>query len=241
MHRIPRPVLRALEALAQSPINTSALTIAEGQDFAHDTLYRALNQPLASFFELSLELCKAMGGLDRGYLILDDVLIQRYRLGRLGLRKMRDAATGGWAYGLSLVVLAWTDGKRRIPLAFLPYFGEEESKLDLALALLEWAKEAGFRPEGVLFDAWYAARQVLEWLHVHGWPLPQGCSSVGGSFTGRTGRGGGTRGCGRFTGCGRPLRKYSGGCSRSLGGRGTGTGGGGSYWRTWRWGWWPTG
>jgi len=25
---------------------------------------------------------------------------------------------------LSLVVLAWTDGKRRIPLAFLPYFGE---------------------------------------------------------------------------------------------------------------------
>jgi putative transposase len=76
MKRIPRPVLRALEALAQSPINTSALAMAEGQDFAHDTLYRALNQPLASFFELSLELCKAMGGLDRGYLILDDVLIQ---------------------------------------------------------------------------------------------------------------------------------------------------------------------
>jgi putative transposase len=42
MKRIPRPVLRALEALAQSPINTSALAMAEGQDFAHDTLYRAL-------------------------------------------------------------------------------------------------------------------------------------------------------------------------------------------------------
>ena len=240
MKRIPRPVLRALEALAQSPINTSALAMAEGQGFAHDTLYRALGQPLAFFFELSLKLCRDLGGLERGYLILDDVLIQRYRSGRLGLRKMRDTATGGWAYGLSLVVLAWTDGKRRIPLAFLPSFGEE-SKLDLALALLEWAKEAGFRPEGVLFDAWYAARQVLEWLHAHGWPLPRGCSSVGGSFTGRTGREGGARGCGRFTGCGRPLRKYSGGCSRSLGGRGTGTGGGGSYWRTWRWGWWPTG
>jgi hypothetical protein len=145
--------------------------MAEGQDFAHDTLYRALNQPLASFFELSLELCKAMGGLDRGYLILDDVLIQRYRSGKLGLKKARDTSTGAWVFGLSLVVLAWTDGKRRIPLAFLPYFGEEESKLDLALALLEWAKEAGFRPEGVLFDAWYAARQVLEWLHAHGWPF----------------------------------------------------------------------
>jgi putative transposase len=171
MKRIPRPVLRALEALAQSPINTSALAMAEGQDFAHDTLYRALNQPVASFFELSLELCKAMGGLDRGYLLLDDVLIQRYRSGKLGLKKARDTSTGAWVFGLSLVVLAWTDGKRRIPLAFLPYFGEEESKLDLALALLEWAKEAGFRPEGVLFDAWYAARQVLEWLHAHGWPF----------------------------------------------------------------------
>jgi len=87
--------------------------MAEGQDFAHDTLYRALNQPLASFFELSLELCKAMGGLDRGYLILDDVLIQRYRSGKLGLKKARDTSTGAWVFGLSLVVLAWTDGKQR--------------------------------------------------------------------------------------------------------------------------------
>jgi putative transposase len=83
MKRILRPVLRALEALAQSPVHTSALAMAEGQDLAHDTLYRALNQPLALFFELSLELCKAMGGLDRGYLLLDDVLIQRYRSGKL--------------------------------------------------------------------------------------------------------------------------------------------------------------
>ncbi|MCH1927244.1 IS701 family transposase, partial [Shewanella sp. C31] len=74
MHRIPRPVLRALEALAQSPINTSALAMAEGQDFAHDTLYRALDHPLGFFFELSLKLCQDLGGLERGYLILDDVL-----------------------------------------------------------------------------------------------------------------------------------------------------------------------
>jgi len=62
MKRIPRPVLRALEALAQSPINTSARAMAEGQDFAHDTLYRALNQPRALFSERSLELCRGVGG-----------------------------------------------------------------------------------------------------------------------------------------------------------------------------------
>jgi len=34
---------------------------------------------------------------------------------------------------------------------------------ELALILLEWAREEGFAPEGVLFDAWYAAKEVLEW------------------------------------------------------------------------------
>ena len=82
--------------------------------------------------------------------------------GKLSLQKARDTSTGAWVFGLSLVALAWTEGKRRIPLAFLPCFGEEESRPDLAR--LEWAREAGFRPEGVLFDAWYAAK----WLHAHG-------------------------------------------------------------------------
>ena len=59
--------------------------------------------------------------------------------GKLGLKKARDTSTGAWVSGLSLVVLAWTEGKRRIPPAFLPYF--EESRL----ALLGWAKEAGLR------------------------------------------------------------------------------------------------
>ncbi|GIW26507.1 MAG: hypothetical protein KatS3mg069_2774 [Meiothermus sp.] len=71
-------------------------------------------------------------------------------------------------YVLSLVVLACTDGKQRVPLAFLPYFREEASKLDLALALLAWAKAQGFQPGGVLFDAWYGAKQVLMWPHDHG-------------------------------------------------------------------------
>jgi putative transposase len=220
------------------------------------------------FFELSLELCKGVGGLNRGYLLLDDVLIQRYRTplrgersisGKLSLKKARDTSTGAWVFGLSLVVLAWTDGKRRIPLAFMPYFGEEESKLDLALALLEWAKEAGFRPEGVLFDAWYAAKQVLEWLHDHGWSFVTRLRSNrvlegvqlrrhGGTRWVKTGK---LRGLtfavgvlkrgGRSTGFGKPSRRFSGGFSRNWGGRGIGTGVGPGCWPIWPWGWWPMG
>ena len=59
--------------------------------------------------------------------------------GKLGLQKARDTPTGAWVSGLSLVVLAWREGKRRIPPAFLPYF--EESRL----ARLGWAKAAGLR------------------------------------------------------------------------------------------------
>ena len=155
-------------------------------------------------------------------------------------------------FGLSLVVLAWTEGKRRIPPAFLPYF-EEERKLDLAL--LEWAKAAGFRPEGVLFDAWYAAK----WLHAHGWSFVTRLRSNrvlegvqrrrhGGTRWVKTGK---LRGLsfavgvlkrgGRSTGCGKPSRRFSGGFSRNWGGRGIGTGGGPGCWPIWPWGWWPMG
>jgi len=126
--------------------------MAGGQDLAHDTLYRALHQPLALFFEPSLGLCKGVGGLDRGYLLL---------IRQAGPAEGPGRLHGGLGFGLSLAVLAWTEGKRRIPPAFLPCF-EEEGRL--ALAPLGWARAAGLRPEGVLFDAWYAAK----WPHAHG-------------------------------------------------------------------------
>jgi putative transposase len=229
MKRTPRPVLRALEALAQSPINTSALAVAEGQDFAHDTLYRALNQPRALCFERSLELCKAMGGLDRGYLLLDDVLIRQAgpaegpgRLhGGLGVR----AVPGG----------AGLDGGETADSPGLPALLRREQAGPAGVG------QGGGPSEGVLFDAWYAAK----WLHAHG-----------GSFVTRRRsnrvlegvqrrRHGGTRwvkaGKGRSTGFGEPSRRFSGGFSGNWGGRGIGTGGGPGGWPIWPWGGWPVG
>jgi hypothetical protein len=63
-------------------------------------------------------------------------------LSKLGLKKARDTSTG-----------AWTDGKRRIHFASWTW---------------PWPCWSGFVRRG-FFDAWYAARQVLEWLHAHGW------------------------------------------------------------------------
>ena len=219
MKRTPRPVLRALEALAQSPLNTSALAMAEGQDFAHDTLYRALNQPLALCFG-SLELCKAMGGLDRGYLLLDDVLIRRagpaegpgHLYGGLGVW----AVPGG----------AGLDGGETADSPGLPALLRREQAGPAGVG------QGGGLSEGVLFDAWYAAKR----LHAHG------RSSVTRLRSDRVLEGvqrrrhGGNcwvkAGKGRSTGCGKRLKRCSGGFS----GRGIGAGGGPGCWPIWPWG-----
>jgi putative transposase len=153
MKRTPRPVLRALEALAQSPINTSARAMAEGQDSAHDTLYRALNQPLALCFERSLELCKAMGGLDRGYLLLDDVLIRQ--AGPAEGPGHLHGGLGVWAVPGG----AGLDGGETADSPGLPALLRRRAQAGPA-----GVGQGGRLSEGVLFDAWYAAK----WLHAHG-------------------------------------------------------------------------
>ena len=230
MKRIPRPVLRAPEALAQSPINTSARAMAEGQDFAHDTLYRALHQPLALCFEPSLELCKGVGGLNRGHLLLDDLLI----------RRAGPAEGPGHLHGgLSVWAVpggAGLDGGETADSPGLPALLRRREPAGPA-----GVGQGGGPSEGVLFDAWYAAK----WPHAHG-----------GSFVTRPRsnrvlegvqprRHGGTRwvktGKGRSTGFGEPSRRFSGGFSGDWGGRGIGTGAGPGGWPIWPWGWWPVG
>ena len=54
----------------------------------------------------------------------------------------------------AFLLLAWTDGRRRTPLAFLPYFEEWEP----AGSSPAGVGQGGGLYRGVLF-AWYAARQ----------------------------------------------------------------------------------
>ena len=227
MKRTPRPVLRALEALAQSPINTSARAMAEGQDSAHGTLYRALNQPLALCFERSLELCKGVGGLNRGYLLLDDLLIRQ--AGPAEGPGHLHGGLGVWAVPGG----AGLDGGEAADSPGLPALLRGRR----AQAGPAGVGQGGGPSEEVLFDAWYAAK----WLHAHG------RSSVTRLRSDRVLEGvqlrrhGGTRwvktGKGRSTGCGKRLKRCSGGFS----GRGIGTGVGPGCWPIWPWGWWPMG
>lgn len=91
--------------------------------------------------------------------MIDDVVIARLQRGLLDLPKIKDTSTGQYVQGFCVVVLLWTNGLIRLPLAFRVCWGDEgkdKSKPVLALELIGWAVTQGFKPEYVLFDSWYA-------------------------------------------------------------------------------------
>jgi len=65
---LPRPMVKAVEAMMKAADTRSCLGMAEGCTFAHDSIYRALSQRLRVFFADCLTLCKRLGGLTYGYL-----------------------------------------------------------------------------------------------------------------------------------------------------------------------------
>ncbi len=169
---LPQPLQKAVEAMMRAADARSCLGIAEGSKYAHDSIYRALEVELGRYFECCLALLKLLGGLNRGYLVLDDVVIARWQRGLLDLPKIKDGSSNQYVRGFCVVVLLWTNGLIRLPLAFRVCWGDEgkgRSKHVLAMELLLWAVEQGCRPEYVLFDAWYASKELLRRIHGLGW------------------------------------------------------------------------
>jgi Transposase DDE domain len=73
-------------------------------------------------------------------------------------------------FGVSVVLLVWTDGQIRIPVAYRVWQKGGPSKIALAIALLSSARHRlKCKPQGVLFDSWYPARRLLKRLRDYGW------------------------------------------------------------------------
>lgn len=170
---LPRPMMKAVEAMMKAADARSCPGMAEGCKHAHDSVYRALGVGLEWYFGCCVLLLKLLGGLGRGSLVIDDVVIARWQRGLLDLGWVKDSSVGQYVRGFSVGVLLWTDGLIRLPLAFRVCWGDEEGggggKGSLALDLLSWAVGQGFEPEYVLFDAWYASKALLRKVHGLGW------------------------------------------------------------------------
>jgi hypothetical protein len=150
---------------------TTCSAIADAFDSAsHDQLTRMLQGPWSgqTLFNLALRMLFTIAG---GYLILDDTVVEKPYARLLG------EAAWVWSskhrqvvFGVSVVLLVWTDGQVRIPLGYRVWHKGGASKFALALELLSYARNRlKCKPQFVLFDSWYPSKQLLKRLRDYGW------------------------------------------------------------------------
>lgn len=147
---------------------TSCVCLASLTGIAHDRLYRLLysdfpfSRRLWEWFAVKLV-------SEQGYLVLDDTTWQRFTKKAEAVSFVWDSSLGKVVFGMSVVLLVWTDGKRKVPLGLRVWKKGGRSKVELAAELLRQAHARGLNPEFVLFDSWYSARTLLELIDGFGW------------------------------------------------------------------------
>jgi putative transposase len=168
---MPEPLWIYLMALLYFTKITPCSAIADVFDSAsHDRLTRMLQGTWSGHTLLNLAL-GALFTVAGGYLIVDDTVIEKPYARLLG------EAAWVWSskqhkvvFGVSVVLLVWTDGQVRIPLAFRLWRKAGRSKFDLALELLSYARNRlRCKPQFVLFDSWYPSKKLLKRVRDYGW------------------------------------------------------------------------
>jgi len=136
---------------------------------SHDALTRLREQGRFNVSTLALAFVRLVQSLGvRGYLCLDDTLIPHERGKKMrGVYWDHDHALGRHVFGSRLVVLLWTDGFFRIPVAFAFWHKKDtrpkyRTKNEIARTLLRWAIHKGIQPEYVTFDNWYASKENMK-------------------------------------------------------------------------------
>src|ERR671917_435718 len=168
---MPKPLWIYLIALLHFTKVSTCSAIAEIVPKAsHDRLTRMLNGDWSGQTLLDWAL-RLLFVVVEGYLIVDDTVVEKPHAKRLN--------EAGWVwsskrnkavYGVSVVLLVWTDGQLRIPLSFRVWKKGGPSKFELALELLSYARNRlKCKPQFVLFDSWYPSKVILTRIRDYGW------------------------------------------------------------------------
>lgn len=107
--------------------------------------------------------------LSAGYLIIDDPAWQRFTKKAEAVSLGWDSSIGKVVFGMNVVLVIWTDGKRKVPLGMRVWQKGGKSKVGLAEELLRQACLRGINPLFVLFDSWYASKKLLHLVDDFGW------------------------------------------------------------------------
>jgi hypothetical protein len=153
-----------LTALLDYSTSASCVALAEAlHTVSHDRLTRMRQGDWSGHTLLELA-CRTLFVWERGYLILDDTVISKPFATTIdGLAWVFSSQERRPVYGLSRVLLVWTNGTLRVPLGIRLWHKGGPSKYVRALELLSYARHRlRCRPEFVLFDAWYPSKALLK-------------------------------------------------------------------------------
>jgi Transposase DDE domain len=168
---MPQLIWLYLTALLYDRTSVSCVALAEAlETVSHDRLTRLLQADWSGHTRLELA-CRTLFVWERGYLIIDDTVIPKpFATAIEGLAWVFSSQERKPVYGLSLVLLVWTNGTLRIPLGIRLWHKGGASKYALALELLGYARHRlRCRPAYVLFDAWYPSKALLKRVRDYGW------------------------------------------------------------------------
>jgi putative transposase len=168
---MPMLVWPDLTALLYYGRSTRCVALAEAlQTVSHDRLTRLVQADWSGQTLLELT-ARTLFVWERGSLILDDTVIAKpFATAIESLAWGYSSQERTPVYGLSLVLLIWTDGTVRIPLGMRLWHKGGPSKYALALELLSYARNRlRCRPQYVLFDAWYPSKALLKRVRDYGW------------------------------------------------------------------------
>lgn len=147
---------------------TSCRCLASLSEMAHDRFYRLLYAD----FPFSRRLWEWFASrlvASGGYLIIDDTAWQRFTRKAEAVSFVWDSSIGKVVFGMNVVLLIWTDGRRKIPLGMRVWEKGGKSKIELACEMFSQVRCDGVKPVYVLFDSWYSCNKLLNLLDSFGW------------------------------------------------------------------------
>jgi putative transposase len=168
---MPQLLWLYLTALLYYRTSVSCVALAEAlETVSHDRLTRLLQANWSGQTLLELAI-RTLFVWERGYLIIDDTVLPKpFATAIEGLAWVVSSQARKPVYGLSVVLLVWTNGTLRIPLSLRLWHKGGPSKYTLALELLSYARNRlRCRPAYVLFDAWYPSKPLLKRIRDYGW------------------------------------------------------------------------
>lgn len=169
---LPKNALNYLKGLICIFENANCVCLSKISQCSHDSLTRILNKSRFNWQTLLINLVlRIFGNLLGGFLIIDDTAINKQFAKHIeNLSWVFDSKINKCILGLSLVMIAWSNSRITIPLAIRVYQKSNgKTKIDLALELIEYAQNLGFKPDYVSFDSWYAADRLLKKINNLSW------------------------------------------------------------------------